>query len=61
MCDIRTKTFEMGGGQGGLRNFVFGQSYASPDVYGTDATRRCRAYIFPVVINVPIDVSVHAQ
>ena len=24
-------------------------------------TLRCRAYIFPVVINFPIDVSAHAQ
>ena len=31
------------------------------DVIGRFKHDRCCAYIFPVVINVPIDVSAHAQ
>ena len=31
------------------------------DVLSESVARRCRAYIFPVDINVPIDVSAHAR
>ena len=33
----------------------------SPAIYTSQLQVRCRAYIFPVVINVPIDVRAHAQ